>query len=813
MEPVYHDEPIQNVRREAVRLFVLRGVLAVVFFILIVRLWQLQFIEGERYRLQAAGNRLRIETIPAPRGVIYDREGHILVRNEATFDVLIVPGAVPEEAVDHVLTTVASLVDVPLTNEIALAQASATQPSNAPQPLDPECGEPGLKECFQVGATFAPYRPIIVKKDVDKDIAFQLKQEAPFLPGVFVESRARRHYLYGPLFSHLLGFVLPVNETFLAQASASDNYELNDEAGVSGVEASLERELRGKKGVRLVEKDVIGREVRVLDETPPEPGHNLFLTIDMDLQRYATEALRKGLEAVGSPRGAVVAIDPRDGQVLALVSLPSYDNNVFVGGISPSAYEQLLNDPRTPMLNMAVSAYGFPPGSIFKLVTAAAALQEGIITRETRLDAPGIIYLPNKYDPDNKELAQPFYDWLRSGHGRVNVIDALARSSDVFFYKVAGGFPGEIEGLGIEKLAQYAALFGLGQPTRIDLPGESAGLVPTPDWKRRTWGETWTTGDTYNMAIGQGFLTTTPLQMVNVTAAVANGGTLYRPQLVYQIQDADGNVVQGFTPDVIRKIPVDPEHLETVREGMLAVVQRSDGTARYAGLPTSVAIAGKTGTAEYCDPLPDLSDCKRNDEGNLVTHAWFVAFAPYENPEIALIVFVHGNGRDVLEGSKVAAPIAADILRYWFEVRPNRAAGAPFPVAAPAVEAGRAETTDEVVQTLLPPLQPENLSSTRPFKVQLVRTLPNQAELSVLRGTVRDVSGRPVANVRLVLTPEESDTPATYLMTDTNGTFYYDFLTPAISSVWRLSAPDLPGTPDLTLSIESSQQYVVEFTN
>ncbi len=662
-------EPSTDASAPRWRLFWFRVMVFVAFMLLLARLWQLQILEGERYRLQATGNRFYVESIPAPRGVIYDRLGRILVRNVPTFNVIVVPAAVPEEQEEAVLRELARVLDIPLTNYVARAQASLDEQVDEPLPLDPDCGEPGLLECFQV-AKRAPYRPLTVARDVAPEKAFILLEQAPFLPGVYVEPKPQRAYLYGPLLSHILGYVLPVSQEFLEQAPSSEEYELTDEAGVAGLEAALERELRGRKGRRLVEKDVFGRQVRVLQETPPEPGHNVFLTIDLELQRVATEVLRRSLEQVGSPRGVVVALDPRNGQVLALVSLPSYDNNLFIGGISPSEYQALLEDERKPLFNTAISG-AFAPGSVFKLVTASAALQEGVITPRTRLNAPGMIYLPNKYFPDDPSLAQPFYDWLPAGHGVIDVVSALARSSDTFFYKVGGGFPGEIEGLGIERLARWARMFGLGEPTRVGLPGEVAGLVPTPAWKRKTLGETWVTGDTYNMAIGQGFLTVTPLQLANVTVAVANGGILYRPQLVYQVQDANGDVVRGFQPDILRHVPVDPAYLAIVREGMRGAVERPDGTARFAGFPPGVAVAGKTGTAEYCDPLPDLSDCKRNENGFLVTHAWFTAFAPYENPEIVLLVFVHGNGRDVLEGSKVAAPIAAEILRYWFKERPR----------------------------------------------------------------------------------------------------------------------------------------------
>lgn len=796
-----------------IRLILLRVGILLVFTLLLARLWQVQFIEGSRYQLQADGNRFKIESVPAPRGVIYDRYGRVLVRNEPTFNVDVVPAGVPENEEEHVLTTLAGLLDIPLTNQQALARASRIGRTETPKAIDPECGEPGLRECFERAATMAPYRPIRVGNSIARETAFKIREQSLFLPGVAVNTRAQREYLFGPLLSHILGYVAPVTEDFLSGASSSEAYTLDDRAGAAGIEKSMERELRGQSGQKLVEKDVFGREVRVLEENPPEPGNNLFLTLDMNLQRVATEALRTGLEEVGSPRGAVVALDPRNGQVLSLVSLPSYDNNLFIGGISEEEYQALLRDERRPLLNMAVSAYGFPPGSIFKMVTASAALQEGVISRDRQLPAPGIIYLPNKYYPDNQELAQPFYDWLESGHGNINIVDAIARSSDVFFYKVAGGFKDQVSpGLGEERLAQWSEMFGLGQPTRIDLPSESSGLVPTRQWKRLTWSESWVTGDTYNMAIGQGYLTTTPIQMANVTAAVANGGTLYRPQLVYQTQDPNGTVVEGFQPDVLRHVPADPQVLATVREGMHGAVTRSDGTARYAGLPTSVEIAGKTGTAEYCDYIPEEQDCKRDEDGNLATHAWFTAFAPYENPELAIVVFVHGNGKDVLEGSKIAAPIAAEILHYWFEVRPTQDEGV---LMTPTAITDSTEVVTPTPVATAPPATPAPLAPAeekRPggsYSGAVVRTETQPAALSVVSGRVLDANGQPVSGVEIKI---DGGGPAVAtLASGPDGSFRYDLLNAETASQWNVRASNLPGSPVITLNVEPQKNYVVQF--
>lgn len=800
----------RDVRMARIRLLFLRGIILFAFAVLLARLWQIQILEGPRYRLQSDGNRFKIESIPAPRGVMYDRNGQILVRNEPTFAIELVPAAVPETEERRILTTLASLLDVPLTNRRALAQANRIGRTELPKAIDPQCGEPGLRECFERAASQAPYRAIRVKENVTRGTAFVVREQSVFLPGVSVKIQAQREYRFGPLLSHVLGYVMPVSEEFLRRAPKSESYTINDRAGVAGVEASYERELRGQQGRKLVEKDVFGREVRVLEEYPPEAGNNLFLTIDLGLQRAATEALRRGLEAVGSPRGAIVALDPRNGQVLALVSLPSYDNNLFIGGISEQEYAELLNDPRKPLLNMAVTAYGFPPGSIFKLVTASAALQEGVVDRDQRISAPGIIYLPNKYFPDDESLAQPFYDWLESGHGAINMVDALARSSDVYFYKVAGGYKDEINGLGAETLAHWAEMFGLGQPTGIGLPGESAGLVPTRQWKRLTWEETWVTGDTYNMAIGQGYLTVTPLQMANVTSAVANGGTLYRPQLVYQVQQADGRVVQGFQPDVLRHVPVDERHLATVREGMRGAVARPDGTARRPNWPASVAVAGKTGTAEYCDALPDGSGCRRDEDGNLVTHAWFTAFAPYENPELALVVFVHGNGRDVLEGSRVAAPIAAEVLRYWFHVRPTQDAGLMAGSTAIPPRGGTPALSSTPTVT---PARSDTAPATRrvvgEYDGSLLRVEEQPATLSVVAGRVLNSDGRPRAGVEITI--DGGGAPVATLTTAPDGTFRYDLLNAETAPRWNVRAPNLPGAPSIALDVQPRRKYVVLF--
>jgi penicillin-binding protein 2 len=333
----------------------------------------------------------------------------------------------------------------------------------------------------------------------------------------------------------------------------------------------------------------------------------------------------------------------------------------------------LQTDPNRPFVNHAISGQ-FPPGSTFKIIVASGALEEGIITSSTRYYCGGILWLPNRFYPEDPSLAQPFYCWIHHDyhgrHGSLSVVSALGQSCDIFFYQVGGGYRDQIEGLGEELLGYYAELLGLGTTTGIDLPGEAPGLVPTVKWKRVNYSESWVTGDTYNISIGQGFVLATPLQMLNSAAAIANGGTLYRPQIVREVLDSEGNTLQAFAPDVIRQLPVSSENINLVRQGMRAAVAGAGATAWAINVP-GVAVAGKTGTAEFFidrnkDGIPD-----RDRDGNLPTHAWFLTFAPYQNPEIALVVFVYGGG----EGSATAVPIANDILNFYFGQ--DRGEGAP----------------------------------------------------------------------------------------------------------------------------------------
>ncbi len=679
-----------------IRTFIYRSIIIVVLIVLSVQLWRLQIGQGQDLRALADSNRYREVIEPAARGVIYDSAGRILARNRPTFAVMVVPADLPDDD-EPLEASIDRLLDLLLTPvEPVIAPTATVTPTLTATPTRRPAGKtPAATAVVSPTVTPAPakarlplsfnelqtlpravaatliqeavlkarlgsaFRPIMVVNQVPQDLAFLVKEESHTLPGVLVQINAVREYLTGALTADLIGYLGPIPAE-QADAYAADGYSPDDWVGYAGIENTYEETLRGQVGYRQIQVDVAGREISTVGQPrAPIPGHNLHLTIDAGLQQAMEVALRKGLAAAGSASGVAIAMNPQNGAVLGMVSLPTYDNNVFADGITEKEYAALSSDPMRPLLNHAISGI-YPPGSTFKMVAASAGLQEGVITPRTRLQDDGIMWLPNKYYPTDMTKAQPFYCWIQQygrGHGPINVTEALAESCDVFFYQVGGGLR-DFQGLNVDRLADYAGLYGYGEPTGINLPGEHGGLIPSDQWKRLTYGEGWFTGDTYNMSIGQGFVLATPLQVVNATVAIANGGTLYRPQLVAQVTDSEGNIVEQLQPDAIRPIPVSPEHLAVVREGMFGAVNWSQGTAPGARV-AGIAVAGKTGTAEFWDP-----ELGYDAKGRLPTHAWFTAFAPYDNPEIAVVVFVYNGG----EGSAIAVPIASEILHQYFGV-------------------------------------------------------------------------------------------------------------------------------------------------
>jgi penicillin-binding protein 2 len=649
--------------REVPRVIFLGFVVLAVFTIFALRLWNLQFVQGEEFRERADQQRLRSVEIPAPRGIIYDRNGLPLVRNVASYNVVIIPALLPDDAdqIEAILMRLADLLEMPYTT-------AGTEGE------DGEPAEPGLREMLESSELAAYYRPLAVKRGVERDKALLVAQEATFMPGVSVEIERLRDYLYGPLVSQLLGYLLPIPAESEDEYIAQGYDPAVDRIGVAGVEATYEDMLRGQKGLRIIEEDVLGREIRVVDEQAQAvPGHNVYLSIDIELQQAVEDALRAGMSQpnVNSPRGVAIVTNPHTGEILAMVSLPTYDNNLFARGIEMADLQRLSEDPHRPMMNHAVSD-ALPPGSIFKVVVAAGALQEGVISQRTQFLCEGRMAIPDKFAPEDVDRAQPFYCWNRGGHGWLNVVGGIEQSCDIFFYKVGGGFQEEnFEGMGVDRIAEYAEMFGLGQPTGVDLPGDFGGLVPTSDWKRLTFSESWTTGDTYILSIGQGFLLATPLEMANVFNIVANGGTLFRPLIVDRVTDVQDGPVQPFEPDVVRQLPIDAAYWDLIRQGMEQAV--AVGTAPKAQVE-GIRVAGKTGTAQYCDNIAqELGICGEGLEQP--THAWFAAFAPAEDPQISVIVFIYNGG----EGSTAAVPVVHDIMMHYFGLDEAEAADETTP--------------------------------------------------------------------------------------------------------------------------------------
>lgn len=778
------------------RLIIFRGVVVLVFAFLALQTWRLQVTQGEEFRLLADRNRFRTVTLDAPRGVMYDRNGTQLVRNRSTFNVTIIPAFLPDDetARARVLARLSELLDMPITTARSPGDAKAlreTGPFRASRndaPWERQAGDglggpgaptpKGIRDMVDAVDLIAPYRPITVQQDVAPDVVALLEEESIHLPGVLVEMAPVREYLTDELTSQILGYTGAIPEG-LAEEYETRGYAPNDRVGLTGLELEYEDLLHGIKGLEVIEVDVSGRKIRaVSDPVPAATGHNLKLTLDLELQQAVTEAMERGIHDSPGRAGVAIAIDPRNGQILAMVSLPTYDNNLFARGISARDYIALSRDKRHPLVNHAVAGL-YPPGSTYKIIPAAGALQEGVVAPDTIFVDEGVLWLPNKYFPDDPELAQPFYCWFREGHGRVDFIRGIAESCDVYFYQIAGGYePSGFEGLGEERLGYYSELFGLGSPTGIDLPGELAGLVPTPKWKRLNYAETWVTGDTYNMGIGQGFVLATPLQILNAFAAVANGGLLYQPYLVQEILDAEGNLVEKRQPQVIRDLfdTIAPEHLAQVQLGLESVV--AWGTAKELDVP-GVPVAGKTGTAEFCDSYPS---CLDRDGRVRTSHAWFTAYAPARDPEIAVIVFVYGGG----EGSQVALPVVGEILRYYFGLEPQE---------------------EEEPETATGSEEPVALEAT--FVPRLLGTDSWGGSGASVTGFVLDEDGAPLSGIALnVLADDEL---VAQIDSGPTGQFDFNALDPVRTRRWQLTLADYPGAPALMLDTEIGYRYLVEF--
>lgn len=762
----------------------MRLLILAAFSVLVLQLGQIQIANGQYYKNAADQNRFRLTQTDALRGIVYDRSGKILVRNVPSFRVSVVPADLPDNP-EQLYQKLSALLNIPIDTVIenTVADAVGAIPVGMDRVVIPPKKNPGLRETI-AKAQRDPYTPALIKTNVPREIAFYLEENHLDFPGVQVGLDPVREYVDGPLFAHILGYVGHIpRETY--DDYKEQGYAPTDQVGLTGLEDTFEADLHGQKGRRYIEVDVQGREVALLGEEAPTAGNNLILSIDAEFQKTVETILGKALKTNHKQQAVAIAMNPKNGEILAMVTLPSYDNNLFATGISVDDYTNLAQDPLHPLVNHAITGQ-YPPGSTFKLIPASAALQEHVIDTKTIIDAPGTIWVPNKYFPDDATLAQPFYDWYKPGFGQITIREGLTFSSDVFFYKVAGGeSPDYDTGLGEERLAAYARMFGIGELTGIDLPGEAKGLVPDPAWKRKTIGDIWTIGDTYNMGIGQGYVLATPLQVAEYTSVVANGGTLYKPQLVYAVADSNGRIVRKIDPQTIRKLPIDPQEFAIVRDGMRNAV--THGTAINVDL-VDVNVAAKTGTAEYYGP-------KIN--GHLPTHAWFTSFAPYENPQIVVTVFVYGGG----EGSAVAAPIAADILRAYFRLAPNAPLASANQTMAPPVVAPRPTTSPGTG----PVAAPAHKYAGRPLNVDGWSN-----EQPGIFGTVVDVNGRGVNGVRVVV-DKCDNSPVFTANTDGNGAFNFNGLYWHDTLRWCVRTV-APGDSDpLVVQVEPYKRYTIQF--
>lgn len=580
---------------------------------LIARLWDLQIVRSGEYIGQAEANRTRQQAVSPVRGVVYDRNGVQLVRNLPIFDVWVMPGDVPEELLPDVATRLGELTgnDGPeLATAIGLGQG---------RPLD----------------------PIRLIRNVTRETALIIKERTLDLPGITVRDSAKREYFHGEVMGQMVGFTGPISpertEEYLERGVG-----LDEDVGLSGIENHLQDLLRGRDGRRLIEVGALGEERREFAYTPPESGRSVYLTVEVEFQRGMHEIMARFLGDLGAGVAIVMNID--SGDVLGMVSYPAFNNQLFAEGISTEDFSRLASDSRRPLINHAIAGL-YPPGSTYKLVVAAGALEEKVLSPEHIVDCPGHLTLPSGWI---------FYDWLLTGHGEVNIHRAISESCNVYFYNVSGGNPyTDLVGLGERRLAEYSRAFGFGRATGIDLPNELDGIVPDSEWKHDNLDEPWVTGDTYQAAIGQGFVQATPLQLLNMYAAIGNGGTLYRPRLIDRVENSQREVIDIPEVEELGRLPLSADNLERLRSGLLEAVQGVNGTGKQARSEVA-SVAGKTGTAEYTGQLVE--------GGNLPSHAWFAGYAPADRPRIAFIVLIRDGG----EGSAAAALVARDIVDFYF---------------------------------------------------------------------------------------------------------------------------------------------------
>ena len=585
--------------------------------ILLLRLWYLQILEGDRYFTLSSNNRLRLRVVEAPRGFILDRNGEAMVENRPTFDLYATPEDVTNPA--EVTGVLAGILQIPASEIEARLAEGRTR----------------------------PYQPLLLRKDLDEAMMVAVEERRIDLPGINLRIRPVRAYPSGGTAANLLGYVSEVNQSQLQREEYRD-FRPGENLGQSGVERRFDPFIRGVDGGEQIEVDARGRALRLVNRDEPQSGSNVFLTIDRKIQEAAEAAF------VGK-KGTVVAMNPTTGEILAMVSRPSFDPNLFAQRLSGEEWRRIATDATHPLQNRAFQAQ-YPPGSIFKLMVAIAGLESGALTPETKFNCPGQFYLGNvKFD-----------DWKKGGHGTLDLRGAIVNSCNVYFYQAGLR-------VGIDEIVRVSRAFGLGEPPGLGLGDEAKGNLPNPQPKRKGQ-PIWTAGNTVIASIGQGMVVTSPMQILAMVSAIANGGTIYRPFVVKKIVSLSGDVLEEYEPEAMRQVNVKPETLAFIRQAMLGVVNEGTGQrAKVPGLP----IGGKSGTAQV------VKKGEEKRQADLKDHAWFASFAPVDNPQLAVVVLVENGGF----GGAVAAPVAKAVYEAAFKDR--------LPGAHPAVVELKKEDEDE----------------------------------------------------------------------------------------------------------------------
>lgn len=598
---------------------IISTILMACFGIILARLWYLQIFQGKVFYQYSLENRLRKEVVKAPRGMVFSRNNELLIYNVPSFDAVIVPQYLSNKK--EVIQKLSSVLEMSVESIESILKKNSTQ---------------------------ARYRPVIIKRNVSRKEVAIIEIESVKMPGVSIQPFIGRNYTDANVGGHLFGYISEISTAILPKLKKNDElaYKLGDFIGYSGLEEQFDNELRGEDGHQYMEVDAKGRVRRAvasaifkdIQNSPYSPGLNVRLTIDRDMQRAAYKAMDGKV-------GSVVAVDVNTGEVLTMVSKPSYDPSKFSTGISSNYWSELTSDENNPLRDRSIQEH-YSPGSTFKTLTLLAALEEGIIDQNTEIICPGHFVLGKR----------KFHCWKKGGHGKVDVYKALRESCDVFFYKIATR-------MDIDTLSKYAKLYGLGHKTGISLPREISGLIPTKEWKLKRNGTEWQLGETLSCVIGQSYVLTTPLQMAMFYAAIANGGKVYRPYVIKEMFSNSGEIIKRGRPEIVNEIAVKPLTEAIVKKGLFQVVNNPAGTAfNYRG--QGIQMAGKTGTSQVVRFSADKIYAKCEDrEYKLRHHGLFVAFAPHDDPKIAVAVIVeHG-----CHGSSAAAPVARDVVTTYLE--------------------------------------------------------------------------------------------------------------------------------------------------